>query len=234
MIRGMGQRQRFDAFMEDDADVSPLKDVLGYGGTSRTLDTQPPPMTDKEQGQFFKSNTVRLERDEYDGLLRYLHVTNRPHLSVYADNDEVGPWDCLSPVVHKLPTTKFTGDRVFSCRENHVGNSAIRYRNSVTNRLDTGFIEEIWELPLDGQLRTFFIVQPNRTLEDEDEKLAPFHEFHDKYAVRIYDATQTDTKIIIESHHIQTHCATLERPPGTYGIACPTLIVSWAPNRGRR
>ncbi|KAF8232055.1 hypothetical protein L208DRAFT_1466182 [Tricholoma matsutake] len=46
----------------------------------------------------------------------------------------------------------------FSCEKSHKGNSAIKFYNPLTQAHDTGFIQNIWRLPLEGIMHTFIRV----------------------------------------------------------------------------
>ncbi len=125
-------------------------------------------------------------------------------------------------------------DHTFSCQKSHKGNSAIQFYSPSTQTEDTGFIETIWTLPLEGTLRVFFVVRPHLPLSIDDEKKAPFIHLNSKYSTRIVDNKPSDQLLIIEMHHIITHLTTFQRPLGTYGIDKETLVICWALNRGRK
>ena len=49
----------------------------------------------------------------------------------------------------------------FSCERSHKGNSAIQFHSSLTQVHDTGFIQQIWRLPLEGTMHIFINVCPH-------------------------------------------------------------------------
>jgi len=158
-----------------------------------------------------------------------------PHHSIYdlPLNRVLRRNDCFTDLVRRPTQVKYEG-RTYSCKKSHVGNSAIQYKNPQTGTLETGFIGNIICAPVDGALRTFIFVNPNKALPPAVENIAPFVRFHPKYQVRIYSAVQEVVPVVIESRHIITHVSTFQRPPKTYGIDVATLVVCWALNRGRR
>lgn len=110
-----------------------------------------------EEGDFFARGTTALTHEEYTRLFLHLQAAGRPYHSV---NEEIIANGCvryLPPYVH-MRTEVFIGDRTFSSRGSHNGNSAIQFVNPRTQRQDTGYIEKIWTIPLDSTLQTFFLV----------------------------------------------------------------------------
>ncbi|KAF8219816.1 hypothetical protein L208DRAFT_1337527, partial [Tricholoma matsutake] len=121
----------------------------------------------------------------------------------------------------------------FSCERSHKGNSAIQFYNPLTQVHDTGFIQQIWRLPLEGTMHTFINVCPHQPLSEQQEGQAPY-KYYPGFMTCIVDAIPSNTNIIIEPAHIITHVVTFQRPVGTYNIGREVLVVCWAPNRGRR
>ena len=110
---------------------------------------------------------------------------------------------------------------------------AISFYNPSTETHVTGFIEKNWQIPLQGSMQPFVVVQPHTHLSAIKEGKAPFKNYQG-FMSRIVDAQSTENPVIIEPNHIITHVTTFQRPEGTYGIQRETLIVCWALNRGHR
>ncbi|KAF8234136.1 hypothetical protein L208DRAFT_1551034, partial [Tricholoma matsutake] len=62
----------------------------------------------------------------------------------------------------------------FSCEKSHEGNSAIKFYNPLTQAHDTGFIQNIWRLLLEGIMHTFIRVCSHQSLSTQEERQAPF------------------------------------------------------------
>lgn len=187
-------------------------------------------MTEKEAALAI-SHAPKLSEDEYWALLAYLRHTGQSYQPI-----DIIPRPPHTEVLlnHALRPTHFAiKDRTFSTQVAHQGNSAIQYENRQTSTLDTGNIQTILQMPLDGSMHTFIIVQPHQPLSPEEERLAPFAE-HPHLMTRIYNTHSTLPLIIIEPRNVITHLTTYERPSGTYGIHHNTVVVCWSLNRGRR
>ncbi|KAF8229579.1 hypothetical protein L208DRAFT_1156953, partial [Tricholoma matsutake] len=89
----------------------------------------------------------------------------------------------------------------FSCEKSHKGNTAIKFYNPLTQAHDTGFIQNIWRLPLEGIMHTFIRVCSHQSLSTQEERQAPFIH-HPGFMVRIVDALPSNNLSIIEPVHI--------------------------------
>lgn len=233
MMRQMGRVAHVKAAFTEDESLRPLGEALEPIAT--TVDSPMMAMTGKEQAEFLAKGTTKLPLDEYNSLLWYLRQLGRPYFSVYASVRKLVDADTLllPPYVRKR-TEVAIGDQTFSIQKSHEGNSAVQFLNPRTNQRDTGNIEEIWTVPLDSTMSTFFIIRPHTRLSEAEEQCAPFASFNTKYATRIVDANPSSQPLIVEYQHIITHLSTYKRPAGTYGIPRETIVVCWALNRGKR
>ncbi len=229
MLRQISRRGKVEAALRDDTDLRPLGQILESPTVS--VETPAQALSGTEETKNLKRSSIP-QRSDYDMLLQYLNKGGVQYHSVYTsayDPDTT----YLRPCVH-THTEVNVGDRTYSTRNSHEGNSAIQFVNPQTKGRDTGFIERILSTPLQSRTRTFFLVQSHRRLHPNQEEMAPFHRFHDKYKARIFDISDSNQFVIIEAQHIVTHLSTIRRPLGTYGIARKTLVVCWSLDRDRR
>ena len=169
----------------------------------------------------------------YTALIYYLQRSQHQY---WAFNDFPHPRNALilSPQA-KTPLQLHHGEYTFSCWTLHQANSTIRFYNLSTQTHATGFIERIWQVPLEGSMQSFVVVWPHAQLSNIEEERAPFQN-SPGFMSQIVDAKATEDKnpVIIEPNHIITHLTTFWHPEGTYGIQKRTLIMCWALNRGCR
>lgn len=227
MLRQMSRRAHLTTML-DEVDSKDLANILNP--VDIYTNGMPVPLTSIEVSKTL-AKAPNLEDAEYASLLFYLHCTGRPYRSFkdlpHPPNAQILPPRALSLLqLHR-------GEHTFSCANSHQGNSAICFHNPLTNTPETGSIQKIWRLPLDGSMHTFMVVQAHKLLPPLEEERAPFSQ-HPRFMARIVDAKLSDNFIIIEPTHIITHLVTFKRPEGTYGIDRKSLIVCWALNRGRR
>lgn len=233
MISQMSRFARVKATFNDDEDLEMLNESLEPAWAS--IEGPKPELTGKEQAEFMAKGSVKLSQNEYDSLLWYLRGAGRPYFSVHSSAQKMANADTLylPPYVRKR-TEVHISDHTFSVQRSHEGNSAVQFFNPRSKERETGYIEDIWTIPLESRTNTFFVIRPHRRLSEAEERKAPFVTFNEKYAVRIVDCIRSDQSVIVEQQHIITHLATYRRPANTFGIPRETLIVCWALNRGRR
>lgn len=228
MIQQMTRRSYMDVMLQESNELAAiLEPANGVDlGTSKAATR----LTPKEEATFL-ATTPQLRQDEYVALLNYLQQTGHPY---YANNYLPHPPNTCILLPYALhPAQVSLGEYTYSCFSSHEGNSAIQFYNHQTHTSDTGFIHQIWQLPLEGIIETFIIVQPHEALTPLKEQSAPFIQYP-KFMTRIVKAPPSNTTlIIIEPTEIITHLTTLRRPAGTYGINEATLVVCWSLNRGR-
>ncbi|KAJ7065097.1 hypothetical protein B0H15DRAFT_794632 [Mycena belliarum] len=169
----------------------------------------------------------------YGLILNYLHSIGQlqwrlssqmPHL----DNELV------LPPAGKAPFEVKFGGHTFSCKTSHEGNSGIQFKHPRTSAILTGYIDQIWQIPLQGRIQTFFVIEEHTRIPQWIAQEAPFLSMPELGAT-IVDATPSKQFLIIEPEHILTHLTIYKRPKGTYGILTrELLVISWSLNRGRR
>ena len=233
MLRQLSRRGRIDAMLKDGLDTSSdgLAEIL-QENEKPPADYAHSPVSPVENVAILK-NTPILPPEHYTALLRYLQFTGRQ----YRDYLQLPhpPNMLILPPRAELPWQMNCGNHTFSCQKAHEGNSAIQFYNPYSQEYETGFIEMIWRIPLEGAMETFLVVRPHRRLPFLSEAGAPFQRYPG-FMTRIVDAAPLDDNAlqIIEPAHIITHLTTFRRPEGTYSIPQKTLVVCWALNRGRR
>lgn len=227
MLRQMSRRAHIDALLHDEDGLKDLADILGPVNFS---DATPVPLRPTEASKILET-APKLEDAEYNALLQFLSLTGRPQRAFY-NFPHPPDANILAPQAQR-PMQVHSGEHTFSCEGSHKGNSAIKFYNRFTQTHDTGFIQTIWKLPLEGSMHTFMAVCPHKPLSPLEEGQAPFIQ-HPSFMTRIVDALPSNELVIIEPTQIITHLTTYQRPVGTYGIDRETLVVCWALNRGRQ
>lgn len=179
MIRQLSRRARLEVELEDNKELQVLKEILEGTASIATLDSPPLPLSSQEQAEFWQQGAIKLERIDYERIIHYLMSIGLPHHSIYdlPLNRVLRRNDCFTDLVRRPTQVKYEG-RTYSCKKSHVGNSAIQYKNPQTGTLETGFIGNIICAPVDGALRTFIFVNPNKALPPAVENIAPFVRFH--------------------------------------------------------
>ncbi|KAJ3900013.1 hypothetical protein F5879DRAFT_1018066 [Lentinula edodes] len=160
---------------------------------------------------------------EYVILQQYLHQIGRP-FRTYTDIPHPEYSLVLPPAAKRvlnISANKYT----YSCFSSHPGNSSIQFYDRFTQTLHTGFIHTILQLPLEGILQSFLLVQEHFILPLAEEQKAPYIK---------YPELMTRIIFVIEPQHIITHLTTMFQTKGTYGIPFETYVVCWGLNRGRK
>ncbi|KAJ7150883.1 hypothetical protein C8R43DRAFT_887002 [Mycena crocata] len=186
------------------------------------------PLAELEVAKFLTTG-IDLSSEDYQMLLQYQISKGQLWRSCYQMPHPLGAL-ILPPCVVK-PREFKQGRQVFSCYKSHRGNSGIRFKNPADSTLLTGFIEEIWELPLENHMQTFILVQKHKDLPTSTE--TPFTSLQ-SFEAKLVHADPSGRFCIIEPMHIITHLTVYKRPKGTYGIHNAVLAICWALNRGRR
>jgi hypothetical protein len=224
----MSCRAHVDALLHSDDGLKELCNILEPADVP--MDSHPVPLTPTEVSEVLAKAPQLLEA-EYNDLLHYLQQTGRPYRA-YSDLPHP-PNSMVLPPQAQHPLQVHRDECTFSCERSHKGNSAIQFYNPLTQVHDTGFIQKIWRLPLEGMMHTFIVVHSHQLLSAQEAGQAPFT-YYPGFMTKIVDASPSGNFSIIEPAHIITHVTTLQRPAGTYGIGREVLVVCWAPNRGRR
>ncbi|KAJ7265144.1 hypothetical protein C8J57DRAFT_1069424 [Mycena rebaudengoi] len=109
-----------------------------------------------------------LSSTEYDMLLKHLRTTNKLWHSWIKFPHPTGalilPPNALQPSQFKID------GHMFSCRKSHEGNSGIQFTIANSSNPATGLIESIWQIPLQGHLQTFLLIEVHKQVRN----LVPF------------------------------------------------------------
>jgi hypothetical protein len=176
-----------------------------------------------------------LDQRHYDLLLQYLRAIGRDYNSVYTG----GPYalgTLLLPPTSQQPRQVVFEDQTYSRNNSHVGNSHIQfYIPTHGGAIDTGYIEEIWELPLEGLWQTFFFVCQHHPLSPAQQKKTPYAvEPCSRLQSKAVSCELSNTVYILEPQHIICHLATYTIPVGTYGLKREIMVINWLLNRKHR
>lgn len=228
MIRQFLRGVNVSLALKEDEDLAPLNAAL-YP-EKRGVDGPPQRITSDEEAQLMHKGT-ELSRPDYDKLLGYLNMTGRMHQSQYIDIPQFHPFLTRRVKVH---AQVYVGKKTYSCERSHEGNSAVQFIHPVTLDRQTGNILDIWTVPIDGVLATFFNVRPHLPLSKTDAKKSPYSKFDERVQTDVFYTTPSKERIIIEHEHLVTHLCTYKRPAKTFGIKKEIIIVTWALNRGRK
>lgn len=235
MVRQESRRGRFIAKLHDNQtnnsfirDFAKVLDPDAFKETTRTF-------SDAEVAAAHKKAKI-IPLSQYKMLLAYITATGEQYHSAYAPPPQQYP---ILPPVAQLPFQYSAADdrRTYSVIGSHEANSHLEFYipGSTTNAKATGFIETIWEMPLNNVDRYFFLIRAHRSLPDSQVARTPYHHFPcTLLRAHVVDAASSNMVYIIEPHHIIAHLTAYKRRKGTFNIARDTMVICWGLNRGRR
>ncbi|KAJ7123995.1 hypothetical protein C8R43DRAFT_899328 [Mycena crocata] len=237
MIRQVSRRGRLEAYMNEkqftdsEGHIDRLAQILDPNRGNPTHMTTVKELDTAEEAKIL-SKAKDLPSLHYKLLLAYLRSTGQPWRdNTYLPHPEGSL--ILPPQAIHPPEFTLNGHN-YSCRHSHPGNSGIQFRLPVDSTIRTGFIDLIWEIPLDGHIQTFLLVQMHSLLPAAIHARLPFAAMP-RLNSSIVDAQDSGNICIIEPRHILTHLTIYKRPVGTYGIRNRELLaICWSLNRGRR
>ncbi|KAJ6474508.1 hypothetical protein DFH09DRAFT_1109599 [Mycena vulgaris] len=232
MLTQVTHRGRLEAQFSDgqlkDGHAGHLAEILKPDLAAQTKATQP--LTELEVVKNL-AKAEGLSEDDYEMLLQDQASKGQPWRSCYQLLHPPGslilPPCAMKPLQFKL------GKQGFSCYKSLRGNSGIQFHDPSDNSVQTGFINEIWEIPFEGHMQTFVLVQKHKNLPLPLFRKTPFPSFP-LFQATVVDVAESNQFCIIEPRHILTHVTVFTRPKGTYGIDRKIVVICWALNRGRR
>ncbi|KAJ7092107.1 hypothetical protein C8R43DRAFT_908207 [Mycena crocata] len=119
------------------------------------------PLSEAEVAKIL-SVLIDLDEDDYQMLLQYLTSQGQLWCDCYQLPHPAGSL-VLPPCALKPNQFKFE-DYDFSRYRSTRGNSGIQFKDPVNESLQTGFIDEIWQMPLQGHIQTFLVIQKHKLL----------------------------------------------------------------------
>ena len=171
-----------------------------------------------------------LDQRHYD-LLQYLRVIGQDYNSVFTGGPYALSALLLPPAVQQ-PHQVVSEDRTYSCNNSHAGNSHIQfYIPTHGDTIETGYIEEIWELPFEGLWQTFFFVCQHCPLSPAQQKKTPYTvEPCSRLQSKAISCELSNTVYILELQHIICHLATYTIAVSTYGLREDVMLINWSLN----
>ncbi|KIY61700.1 hypothetical protein CYLTODRAFT_477169 [Cylindrobasidium torrendii FP15055 ss-10] len=230
MMQQTTRRARIQvALAKGSKDLRDVADMLSP--TPGITTTHPQPIGTFEEAVMM-AKAPALDQHTYKLILAHLNACGRPYRH-YKDTPHPEYNDVLPPAGETLHHVT-VGDRTWSRQSAHNGNSAIEFvRPPYWIGASTGFIQEIWRIPLSGMVETFFVVRPHNLLRGPDLERTPYH-LRPLFRVDVAEPRLQGPAMILESRHIRSHVATWTRPAGTYdGIDREVLLISRGLNRRR-
>ncbi|KAF9016539.1 hypothetical protein BDZ89DRAFT_1216320 [Hymenopellis radicata] len=237
MLRQSIRRGRLDALLGDRSFTDPVLEemtLLLKPENVYAFKTPPQVLSEVEMAKLRKKGAI-IEMGHYSFLLQYLRSMGNEYQSAYSTVPHPRGTAILPTTAEQPSQFKFQG-KTYSKEISHEGNSHIQFYIPGTTNPETGVIEHIWELPLQGLLHTFLFVRQHKALPASLESKTPYYFAPCSLLMsKIVDAAPSSSIFILEPHHIITHLTVYKRPKGTYkGVARDTLAICWALNRGRR
>jgi hypothetical protein len=232
MLTKVARRGRLEAKLHDeqlkDGHVGQFAQILQPDLAAQMKATQP--LSEQEVAKIL-AKADDLSRDDYLMLLQYQNSKGQMWYSCYQLPHP--PGSLVLPPCALKPSQFKLDDKGFSCYKSHRGNSSIQFKDPINHTVLTGFIEEIWEIPLERHMQTFVLVQKHKPMPLTMLEKTPYPT-RPRLNTTIVDATLSGRFCIIEPMHILTHLTFYRRPMGTYDIDRDFLVICWSLNRGRR
>ncbi|KAK7051733.1 hypothetical protein R3P38DRAFT_2502856 [Favolaschia claudopus] len=240
MLRQMCRRGRLLASMKDsvrtgDSESSTVKAMRILYDPVSTSDGSPEHLSPAQESAHNASGSI-LDESTYSLLLDYWNQSYSPpyiHRSQFT-------YELMDMGINVFPThavehTHFSHKtRTFSVFRKHAGGSSISFRHPATGHKDYGYIQEIWTQALQGECRTFAIIQPHTELSPIDavKTHLPTHLRFRSFA-RYTNPQYVRPRLVVELRHIIAHVPFHWRPKGTYGITQAFTIFVDSLEKGR-
>lgn len=243
MLRQMARLGRLlarqhDAHDEQDSVLKGLDNILDPEDKSKTRRLAT--LDDAQLAQFLANKKHEMTTRRYDLILKYLASVGEHKLNFWGSRNAAGVITLPDPEHRSMilpPRARqrkkcYVDKRTYSCNSSHRGNSLIQFYEPGTDRKDnhtlTGVINTILQVPLDGFLRTFILIQKHRPVH-----IQSYSDHPELMTAGVYAEPEPDL-IVIEPKHIITHLSTWKRTAEIHNTDEPVLLVCWALNRGRR
>ncbi|KAF9020178.1 hypothetical protein BDZ89DRAFT_958581 [Hymenopellis radicata] len=233
MLRQMCRRSRLDAYLQDRSTQDPMiqefTSILAQDKVS--LHESNDPLNSAQIAKIL-SEGESLDGNHYTLLLQYLNSSEELYQSAMQTIPQPRGTRILPTAAKSLRHVIFD-NRTYSLHAVKEGNSHIQFYipGDPVQRVETGRIERIWQLPLET-MRTFFLVRQHHALTPAQSQFSPFSfEPCTHLQAKLVNADPGLYIHIIEPKHVITHLVVYKRPRGAYRIPADTLAISWALNR---
>ncbi|EJD39700.1 hypothetical protein AURDEDRAFT_70893 [Auricularia subglabra TFB-10046 SS5] len=222
------RRGRLEALIRDAVDKS---STLQKFCAVLFPDALPPAVLSSAETAIISSQNQELSPEHYQLILDHV---NTPH-GVWRHRDSFPhpPLAKVLPARAKSLRGITIHTRSYAVKGSHLANSSISFFVPSTRTKRTGFINTIWQLPMEAKLRTFMLVHTLEDLTAEEYRQTPYAALADMQT-RPVSCTQSDRSYIIEPEHIVCHAVVYRRPTGTFGVDQELYIVNTALSRGRK
>ncbi|KAJ7315559.1 hypothetical protein DFH08DRAFT_893352 [Mycena albidolilacea] len=196
------------AFLEENASSVPGMDVFADILQPENITKRPTIqlISDSEQATYMKTKATALDTTTYNMILQYLNRTGH-HGQYHSHLNYVHLHALVLPPLAKQCPEFHENGHTYSCNSLHEGNSFIQFYDEQIQGHQTGVINKIIEIPLQGKLQNFILIVEVKLSEDI---------------------------IVIEPEHVITHLTTYKTQGDIYGIQREIRLVCWALNRGRK
>ena len=228
MLRQTAHRERLDALLHrnpaENTAISWLASILEPIDRNSSPSTHI--MSDVETADPLASGT-RLNQWHYDLLLQYLNTTGMGYHSAYQITLHVQGTLILPPFA-LLPCQFSLDSHTYSIKESHEGNSHIQFYipGAVGGVVETGYIEAIWEILLEGARQIFLLVQRHQLLSPSQLQKTPYaHQPGSNLQTKIVKIDDSNKVCIIEQQHIICHLAVYKNTAGTFNLTSETIMV---------
>ncbi|EJD36461.1 hypothetical protein AURDEDRAFT_130065 [Auricularia subglabra TFB-10046 SS5] len=169
MLRQICRRGRLEALIRDAVDKSSM---LQKFCAVLFPDALPPAVLSSAETAIISSQNQELSPEHYQLILDHV---NKPH-GVWRHRDSFPhpPLAKVLPARAKALRSITTHTRSYAVKESHLANSSISFVVPATRTKRTGFINTIWQLPMDAKLRTFMLVHTLEDLTAEEYRQTPY------------------------------------------------------------
>lgn len=228
MLRQICRRGRLEARLRDGSDNAEVQKLYSL--------LLPPPSS--EQALKASKEAIALKKDQplpdahYTLILDYINTPT----TIWRRYDAL-PHPPHPKILGRSALSQSSIDldgRTYSVMNSHLGNSSILFYAPFNRTLKySGFISSIWSLTLEGQIRTFLLVQLHCDITAGNAARSPYTAIPD-ILTKVVGTELTGMKGIVEPRHIICHVPLYRRPRGTFGMDQETYVINGALNRGRR
>ncbi|KAJ3979392.1 hypothetical protein F5890DRAFT_1421407 [Lentinula detonsa] len=191
-------------------------------------------MTSAEVAEFFL-HKKELAIIHYNALLNYLHASGRDYhaadVDYYRNNLNLLILPRRIHFAKQIRVNRFK----YSIQSKKEENSHIQfYMPGGQGTIQTGCIQQIWQLPLEYKMQTFLLIKEHLPLNVFDQIKNPYAQEPCSFLQsNLVQERLADYTLIIEPAHLICPLITYKRSAGLYGIDCNMLAINWSLNRGR-